>query len=299
MFKKIYTIICIFIFFANINLFSQKNEWHSTQWLPFIVYYQHNNSASANNVIQILQKNYPRLAKELDYTKQEIIKIFICSTMKEYRKIIGNNVPEWAGGVAVPSKNTIYVKTYDYNVNFSKTLIHELTHILLHNIIENNPIPRWLDEGLAVYYSDEKQYASRSMVSKAILTNSIIALSDIDKVLTFDKSKAQLAYQESYLAVIFIVDKFGIGALKNIIKAINNEVTIDHAFLKVFKMNLWDFEFAWSKYIRKKQRWQFLVDFDTYLWIFILLLFLSGFLIIRRRNRLTIKRWDEEEKELW
>ena len=71
-----------------------------------------------------------------------------------------------------------------------------------------NPIPRWFDEGLAVYYSGERGLASSSLISKALLSNSIIPLEEIDEVLTFHKEKAQLAYQESFTAITFLIEEF-------------------------------------------------------------------------------------------
>jgi hypothetical protein len=134
-------------------------------------------------------------------------------------------------------------------------------------------------------------------VSKALLTNSIIPLVEIDDVLTFHTSKAQLAYQESYLAVIFLIEKFGIESIKKVVAALALEENSDKAFLKAIGMDLLDYDIAWYKYIKRKFRWHFLVEFETYLWIFILMLFIFGFILIRRRNKKIIESWDDDEEE--
>ena len=58
-----------------------------------------------------------------------------------------------------------------------------------------------------------------------------------------------------------------------------------------------DFEYEWFQYIKKKYRFHFLLDFDNYLWVIILLLFVIGFILIRRRNRRTIRRWEYEDDD--
>ena len=126
----------------------------------------------------------------------------------------------------------------------------------------------------------------------------VIALfdvNDIEKVLTFDKSRAQLAYQQSYSAIIFLIEKFGLDGLKKTITAMTTEENIDQAFLNSIGMDLWDFELEWMKHIKRKHRWHFLIDFEFYLWIFILGLFILVSILMRLRNRRTIQRWEDEE----
>ena len=75
------------------------------------------------------------------------------------------------------------------------------------------------------------------------------------------------------------------------------EQDIDVAFRASFDMDTWEFELEWYNYIKKKQRWNFLMDLNSYFWGFILLLFIVGFIIIRIRNKRTLKRWELEEQE--
>ena len=157
------------------------------------------------------------------------------------------------------------------------------------------PNSMWLNEGLAVYYSGEKGFASGSLVSKALVTNSIIPLSEIDEVLQFHVEKAQLAYQQSYLAVDYLFEEYGSDAVKNIIHKLGQGLNINQAFLDGINLDLWQFEDEWYEYIKRKFRWHFLVEFENFLWVFILVLFILGFLLVRRRNKRIIQQWQEED----
>jgi hypothetical protein len=210
----------------------------------------------------------------------------------------GSGIPKWSDGITTPSRNLIILKSarsMPPETDNTAIAIHELAHILLDRVTKGNPIPRWLNEGLAVYYSGEKAFASSSLVSKALLTNSIIALDDIDDVLNFRREKAQLAYQQSYLAVEYIIKNYGPNAIKNIVHKIGAGLDVDKAFLEEINSDVWDFEDEWVAYIKHKFRWHFLIEIDSYLWVIILLLFIVGFIIIRRRNKQTIARWKEED----
>jgi len=64
-------------------------------------------------------------------------------------------------------------------------------------------IPRWLDEGFAMYSAREWGLWDRVNLIAAVLTDNLIPLGEIRSVNTFSESRAQLAYQESALAVQF------------------------------------------------------------------------------------------------
>jgi hypothetical protein len=178
---------------------------------------------------------------------------------------------------------------------YEKIAIHELTHILLNQAVRGQPIPRWLNEGIAVYFSREKAFASNSLVSKALLTNSIIPLHEIDNVLSFHAEKAQLAYQESYLAVRFLFEHFGDEKVKSILQQLSNGSGIQNAMYYSIGLSFNQFEQLWLEKISKSHRWQFLMDFDNYLWIFVLLIFLIGVFVVRKRNQAKIKQWEEDD----
>ena len=121
-------------------------------------------------------------------------------------------------------------------------------------------------------------------------------MSDIDDVLNYHRDKAQLAYQESYLAVDFLINEYGTESVTKILAKVASGINLNQAFLDVIHLDLWDFEDQWFKHIQHKYRWHFLVEFDSYLWVLILALFTIGFILMRRRNRQTLQRWEEEDK---
>ena len=150
----------------------------------------------------------------------DLVSVYITPTEDIYQQFVGKNFPDWSEGIASPSKNLVVLKSPDImseHADIGKIAIHELVHILLNKAVHGNPIPRWFNEGLAVYYSGEKAFASGSLISKALITKSIIDLTEIDDVLVFYQGKAQLAYQESYLAVLYLFEQFGKDKVKEII----------------------------------------------------------------------------------
>ncbi len=286
-------IIFLIVWQASVTGAEQSFNWHSIQSEPFQVHYLHQDVSTAQIVLKNLNHAYSQISKEIGFYIGSPIGVFLCSTDESFEYFAGKPFPEWSTGFAVPNENLIVLRTQG---NFIQTAIHELTHILLYGAVAHKSIPRWFNEGLAVYYSNEKEFASSSLISKALITESVIPLSDIEQVISFGSGRAQLAYQQSYLAIIFIMKRYGNDSIKEIVKALAMEESDDAAFLKALGMDLLDFEIEWYRYIREKFRWHFLIELETYLWLFIFLLFVLVFIMIRYRNRKTLQRWEEEEK---
>ncbi len=283
--------------FASIS--STGNQpWERISGSIFIIYYQQNDLQNSKKILNTLQTSYIRLSREIGVTLVDSVLIYVTPSKKVFDQIVGSNFPKWSDGLAAPEKNLIILKSPNWmppETDNEAIAIHELTHIVVNRAVKGNPIPRWFNEGLAVFYSGEKSYAASTLISKALVTNSIIPLSDIDEVLQFHKEKAQLAYQQSYLAVDYLFRQYGSDAVRRIIHKPGDGIDLNQAFIDVIDLDLWEFEDEWYHYIKQKYRWHFLVEIDNYLWVLILALFIFGFIIIRRRNKRTIERWQEEE----
>jgi len=296
--KFIILLITILSFSLHPSYVRANQQWNKISGSIFNVHYQHNDLRNSQKILNSLQLSYLRLSKEISVELIDTVSVFITPSKKVFEQIVGKNFPKWSDGLAAPIKNIIILKSARWmppGTDNEAIAVHELTHIILNRAVKGNSIPRWLNEGLAVYYSGEKGFASGSLVSKSLVTNSIIPLSEIDEVLQFHVEKAQLAYQQSYLAVDYLFEEYGSDAVKNIIHKLGQGLNINQAFLDVINLDLWQFEDEWYEYIKRKFRWHFLVEFENFLWVFILVLFILGFLLIRRRNKRIIQQWQEED----
>ena len=65
----------------------------------------------------------------------------------------GGRPPEWAAGLAYPRSRTIYLHTAVPEHELVETFRHELAHIALAMTDPHGVIPRWFNEGLAVWFS--------------------------------------------------------------------------------------------------------------------------------------------------
>ncbi|MFZ5515786.1 MAG: peptidase MA family metallohydrolase [Candidatus Zhuqueibacterota bacterium] len=291
----------LILLFTPIFSYTQRIDWRVKSVVPFYVYFQENDQANADFVLKTCVSAQQKLAAELQTQLDDSITIFLSPSQQIFQQMVGQHIPKWSNGLAAPFFNVIVLKSPSWlspENDIRAIIVHELTHLFVNKAAGSQPVPRWLNEGLAIYYSGEKAYASGSQVSKALLTGSLVELSDIDDVLEFHQEKAQLAYQQSYLAVVYLIGQYQLPAVMRILSEISSGKTGNDAFLTAIGIDLWDFEDDWVEYVRSKFRWNFLIDFDTYFWILLLLLFILVLVFIRRRNRKTLQRWESEDSDL-
>lgn len=299
-FIQVVPILCFGLLFVWPVKSRGEGNWNSLEAPPFIIFYAENDKIFANETASLLKIFYEELSGRIGLESNDIIRVFLSPSEKTFNELTNNLVPDWGEGVADPVKNVIVLKSpsqmEDQN-HFPKLVKHELVHILIGHSAKNpHDLPKWFNEGIASYLSADERVSSGEAISKALLSDSIIPLDEIDGVLRFQRTKAALAYEESYSFTVYLVENYGFESMVNLIQELQTEKTFAHAFRDVYGIDLFEAEIAWYQYMEKKYRWHFLLDFENFLWISILLLFILVFLAIKLRNRRTLKKWDKEER---
>jgi hypothetical protein len=288
------------IFVSASGLLSGQSEWLTYTSAHFKIFYTQPDQRLAQESSAIFEAEYANLSGQLDLKFIAQPSVFLAPTEHVFNEITGHVIPHWGEGVADPARNLIVLKPPDLVTRrdrFLKLVRHELTHVLVGQAgAYPHTIPRWFNEGIAIYFSYDEEFAHGAAISKALLSDAILLLDEIDDVLQFHTEQARLAYEESFSAILYLEKLAGFEGIVQIIHALQNGQSFNQAFREATGLDVVDFEMEWLKNLEKKYRWRFLYDFETYLWIIILLLFVLVFVGIKLRNRQVMKRWEQEER---
>ncbi len=260
-----------------------------------LVHYLTPDSAQAREAFGILNKAYLEIADDLRLAIADTFHVFIAPSRQEFYNFARGQLPKWTGAFAVPASRAIVVKSPRWDrpeTDFRATLIHELVHLLLHERVRYRPVPRWLDEGLAIFYAEAEKWSTLTTLSKAAAANSLIPLADIDRVLNFQRAKAELAYQESYSAVSYLLLTYDIEALRIILQGIREGKDVNASFHLATGSTFIGFEQEWILYVKKNYQWFWLSEIDSYIWLLILALGIIAWLVIRLRTRRKLQEWE-------
>ena len=299
--QNIQYLFFLFCFFANIVLAGNiKPDFHVLNNSHIKIYYEYQDSLYSKEAKDHLLVAYEEMAFDFKLNKPDTISVIISPSRAEFITYTQGILPKWTGAFASPTYNVMVVKSPRWNrteKSFRATLVHELLHLVLHQKIFNQPVPRWLDEGLAIFYSGEQEWKTMTTMSKAAATNSLIPLQDIDQVLDFQRTKAELAYQQSFSAVFYFLNTYDIDGLRIILDGIRLRQDINKSFLLATGSTFTEFEQEWIHYVKKNYKWFWLADIDDYIWILMLILAAIAFIIIRIRNRRIINMWESPLEE--
>jgi hypothetical protein len=210
------------------------------------------------------------------------------------------DIPHWVAGIAyhreafILLKSPSAVKTVHYDIK--KTFIHELSHIILGSVFnQDQQIPRWLNEGVAMYISREWNFNRVSSITFAVLTDSLLPLSEITRSFPADRRKVELAYCQSFYLISFLINKYGREKFHQFIRTYSRERILEDTMIKVYGINLRKFEEEWHSFLRIRFSWIPLITSTGTLWFVITLILICGYMVKRRKVHQTVREWEQEE----
>lgn len=243
------------------------------------------------------------LITDLHLATPDTLRIIIAPTRGMFREFLQGRLPGWTQAFAIPSLATMVVRSPRWDrpeASYQQNLVHELLHLLLHQHIGRRELPRWLEEGMALFYAETPDWEKRTMLSRALATESLIPLSRIDEVLQFQKSRAQLAYQQSFSAVRYLLATYDVEALRLILDGVARGEALDALFREATGSDMAGFEREWQNYLQKSARWLWLSEVDELLWLMLPFLFLVVVWVVRRRSRRRVAEWEAAARaEAW
>src|SRR5437870_9756713 len=112
-------------------------------------------------------------------------------------------------------------------VNWEAVLWHEFCHVVTLQMTKNK-MPRWLSEGISVYEEHQANPAWGMRIDpryrEMILGEDLVPVGKLSAAFLAPKSPRhlQFAYLESSMVIEFIVDRYGIDKLRNVLTDLRN-----------------------------------------------------------------------------
>lgn len=244
-------------------------------------------------------KAYAQLSEFLEDSLTHPVTIYVAESEDDFKSRLGSDFPDWGIGAAISEHNLIILRSparFRYARPFSEVLEHELAHIFLDKKVGNSVPPRWMDEGFAMLQSREWRIGQDIFIVRAVFTNSIIPLPQIENLNSFNDSKAELAYTESYLALAYFLDEYGKESFFRLLNQLSSGQTLDLAFLKATGESYIGFQTGFVNYLKKKYNWLAFLGDNILFWLALAFLLVFLYFMKRYYNRKTLKRWEYEDK---
>ena len=204
-------------------------------------------------VLDILEDAYRDIGQKFSYFPGKPITV-VLHTKETFQGATGS--PAWADGLYDSVLGRIQVPTQGAltdQVWLARVLRHEFVHALLHQRVEGGRVPQWLNEGLAMQLAGDNVWPDLDRVIKGEVA--LIPLNRLEGGWSgFPQSLATMAYLEGNSATAYLIERYGMGKVQDIIESLAGRQPLASAIKDRLFISYDEFQQRWSEDINEKIR---------------------------------------------
>lgn len=212
----------------------------------------------------------------------------------------GMQVPVWAAGLAFPGYNLIllrFTSSTGQPVDLDQLFAHEWSHLALAHALGKATVPRWFNEGFAMYQSGEWSFERTRTLAAGVISNRIFSLEALSDAFPRDVEDIRLAYAQSIDFIGYLLEKKGRVRFARLIQLLADKLEFFSALEEAYDTSLADLEDDWRADLKLRFTWIPLVTGTASLWFIVSLVFILAYIKKRRRRRRELERLAAEDGE--
>ncbi len=230
------------------------------------------------------------------------VTVYVARTPGEMASLApqGAPFPKYAAGVAYSSMGFVLLTIHPVHSNsrheLAEVFRHELAHVALHDAVKGNHVPRWFNEGFAVYASGESSFPRMQTLWTATLADELLPLRRMERSFPEDAFTASVAYAQAADVVRFLVRKQDQERFTAMIERVNRGQTFESSMKDAYGVDLAGLEYEWREDVARRYTFWPVLFSGSFIWAFAIGLFAWGFRRRKKRDKATLARWEREEK---
>jgi hypothetical protein len=238
---------------VSIQFDDNRYKWQKINDGLINIYWYSGNTEFANALMATAKAALEKLAQNTGAVITKPIKIYVYASTQD---LLGALIYpyEWTGAVTYSQYNTIAIGLQPSNLEWGKAATaHELSHLAIYQVTMNpyNELPRWLDEGLAVYAEGIVDVSFSTALYNAVISNSLISVRSLASPFSADSKLASLSYGESFSIVDFLISTYGQDKMLALLTIFHQGSTYDNALRQVYGFDMTGLDTLWRKYVNE------------------------------------------------
>jgi hypothetical protein len=207
--------------------------------------------------------------------------------------------PPYGSGVAYLELKlvllTMQAPQSNEGVDLDEVFRHELAHVALEDAVLGRHVPRWFNEGLAIYESQENPWVRMKSLEVASLSGSLLPLADIDRSFPDNGYEVSVAYAESADFVRFMMRRADHERFARMIDRVRGGQAFDRAVADAYSSDLNKLEFQWKEDLSRRFTMIPALTGGSLVWVLVIGALVYGYIKKRRRAKAVLARWEKEE----
>lgn len=237
----------------------------------------------ADEASDVVASEWPSVAAASGAPSGDTIYVHIEHAFNDWfeRENVPSRPPEWAAGLAIPSRRVILLAPG--NPEWEATLEHEMAHVAVAIATGDRTVPRWFNEGFALYTAEQWSMERASLMIRAGITGSFVDMDELAVRYPSTGAAIDLAYAQSFHVVRWMRQQYGDALWRDVMTTMRtSDVSFPRAFYMVTETPLSDAVASWEAAARTRYTWAPIGVGGGAAWGFAMVL---AFFAWRRRSR--------------
>lgn len=219
-----------------------RYDWQTLQNEQLTLYWYEGDDSFGQELFDRANVALETLATDVGIALEDPIKVFIYANHQDLLGALSSSAQEWTGGQALTTYGVVIMGVHPSQLDWGlRATTHEMSHLVIHQATDNpyRGLPRWLDEGIAVYNEDTEQLVSdfAPIFDEAVDRNQLMTLRTLSSPFPADPLEANLAYGQSGAVVKYIIDTYGADKMAQLLSIFAEGALDDEALETALGVN--------------------------------------------------------------
>jgi hypothetical protein len=258
--------------------------------------YDSRDQALAERLWPVLVQDRTEVMARLNLYPEGTLRVVLAPTADAFAEALGGFMPD-ALGLYFPATRTVVLRSPRTLAGNEKwdprgVMRHELAHGILDLAIDQ-PIPRWLNEGLAILISDELNFLDESRLAFLAFRERLVPLRLL--IERFPPGHGlELAYLEAASFVRFLLRRAGTAGIQSLVAGLAAGQSLDRAIALSYGESLERLEEHWREELSGRFSWWALVTPITLFGGLGAPLVVAAYVRRRLQARRRMREWEAE-----
>jgi hypothetical protein len=167
--------------------------------------------------------------------------------------------------------------------------------LALNQAVKSQPVPRWFNEGFAVFASGESSMPRLQTLWTATLAGTLVPLERLERSFPEDAMTASIAYAEAADVVRYLARKEDHHRFNGLIERMGQGQGFHAALLESYGLDPLALEYEWREDVGRRYTFWPVIFSTTVVWGGIVVLFFWGYRRKKANDKATLERWKREE----
>jgi len=262
----------------------------------FVVTFEDVGRYYAGIVAKSAERQYTNVVRTLGHEPSSPITIIIAADEKRFMALTREVLPDWSAAAALPGNRIVISPLKGRKIDVERIVAHETVHCVINDASGGRYVPRWFHEGCAETVAGGLGIRGRAYIVWKVLSDDIMSFTDIERVFSRGAQDAGLAYDQSLIAVGYLMKIHGKDVLGAILSGMRDGLEFDAAFERATGVAPKMFETVCAVHIKKTYGWRAVVTVVPGTWTGILILAFIVYAVKKYRTRKILKEWETMEK---